>query len=111
PPRSPLEHVLHDVDARGLAHDPSGGAKGARGEGAAVRGAMRELDALPLAEEVDRMLAHHVPAPERQNADLLGGARTHLALAAVAAILRKVAAEGAGHRLGEPKRRPRRRIL
>src|SRR3712207_7136026 len=48
----------------------SGGAHRAHGVDAAAAGPVGQLDALALAREGDHVVADHVPAPERREADV-----------------------------------------
>ena len=72
---------------------------------------MGELQPLALAEEVDRVLADHVAAPQGQHPNLARRAWADQALASEAAVLAQIAPEGGGHGFGEPERRPRGRVL
>ena len=68
--RSRSEHVVHSVAAGPLPGDPARHAERSAGEEIAARRAVRQLDPLAGAEEVDRVIADHVPAPDGVDPDL-----------------------------------------
>src|ERR1700731_1235202 len=78
-----LQKVAQPVAAGGAARDPRGCADGAVGEEVAGRRAMRELYTFSVAEEEDRVVADDVAASHGMHADLVLGARTGPAFAAM----------------------------
>ena len=59
------EHMAHIVCARTLSCGPYDGLKGTRGKCLAALRAVRQLDALDVACEHDRVIAHDRPAAAR----------------------------------------------
>src|SRR5512141_1498270 len=68
PLRQP-QHVVHVVETGGLAGHEARGAHRSLGVGRAARGPVRDLDALPGAREVDRVVAHDIAAAGHREAD------------------------------------------
>src|SRR5512133_1358763 len=91
------QHILHVVDAGLLGGDPLGGTDRTTGKHVARHGAVRDLDPLALADEVDGMLADDVAAANRLHADLFLGALAADALAVVVGDLVVVAPQRFGH--------------
>ena len=81
------------------------------GEVVAALRAVGQLQPLAEGGEGDGVLAHHVAAPDRVNADLHPRALAREPVATVDAALRQIAAEGLGHDLRHPRRRAAGRVL
>src|SRR5512141_262678 len=96
------EHVGHVVEARRPAGDPLRGPHRAPRELLAGGGAVRELEPLALAAEVDRVLADDVAAPQRLHADLPGRALAEDAVAGVGERVLRLAPERLGRAPAEP---------
>src|SRR6478752_7273265 len=67
--RSEPQHVLHGIESGLAAGGPAGGAQRATGEDLAAGGLVGELDPLALGGEDHAMLAHHIAAAQRGEAD------------------------------------------
>src|SRR5689334_6872695 len=78
------QHVLHVVEAGGLVVGPEGGAQGAAGEGFAAGSFVGEFDALALRGVDDGVIADDVAAAHGVDPDLVLGAFTDDAVAAMA---------------------------
>src|SRR5688572_12786019 len=59
-PRAHAENVLHVVEARSLPHRETGGAKGSNDETFPARRSVGDFQALPIPEEIDGVVSHHV---------------------------------------------------
>src|SRR5689334_19656087 len=83
------EHVEHVVEAGRTPGHPARRADRAARELLARRRAVRELDALALAEEEDRVVPDDVAAAERLHPDLARGALAHHPVPLVDDVLRR----------------------
>src|SRR5512146_438131 len=96
------EHVRHVVEPGRPAGDPPRGPQRAPRELLAGGGAVRELEPLALAAEVDGVLADDVAAAERLDADLPGRTLAQDAVARVGERVLRIAPERLGRDLAEP---------
>src|SRR5262249_19649794 len=100
------EYVRDRVAAGWLSDHEARGAQGAVGEELALRGAVRELNALAVAEQEHRVITDHVAAAQPEHAELLAAALPDVAHPTVHLLeLGADALRGFGQALGRAARR------